>query len=509
MEGTSEVVGPPTRDGLETGVRDGYGVQLRFLPEGWFSVDVKENRFCIFLRNYPFEEQFRGVKGEFERQRYEARKRDAARRKLEREGREAHFEFYDPAEAAETLEVSERTSAAGRKGFDFFGLTKAFFGCQLKGITQVTEVYQELKDNPVLLQECFPTGELPSYDVLAAYERDMNRFELMKEVRKIAVETNIEEGINEFDGRLIVDVTHSEGNGKVGKKTKRCKQCHEGEPSTSCARCVEGKPCETPDLTDETIDIVHKNKGKVLKSHKYQISGTTVELPIAPTAFNGRRPDGSESFEQHLRELKADCGEWLKPTEIYVDGIYNNAHNRKLVGEIFPGCKLMSKPNPGNRKARKLERKGIEFTVDKWGKVTCEHANTFEFQSREVSQERYRFVSEDPEKCSSCPWKEACCPGAELGKTLRIPKECLSQYNWEDPEFGKRYGKKFNIRTGIERIIGRGKDLLGFRRQFKRGRSNVQGFGDRLVAIMNMIAYVAVAIGHPERRLRCRNFATG
>ena len=144
----------------------------------------------------------------------------------------------------------------------------------------------------------------------------------------------------------------------------------------------------------------------------------------------------------------------------------------------------------------------------KWGTVTCEHGNAFEFQAREVSQERYRFVSEDPEKCSSCPWKEACCPGAELGKTLRIPKECLSQYNWEDPEFGTRYGKKFNIRTGIERIIGRGKDLLGFRRQFKRGRSNVQGFGDRLVAIMNMIAYVAVAIGHPERRLRCRNFAT-
>ena len=164
----------PGKTAAEGAGRDERGVQVSLLPEGWFSVDQRENRFCIFLRNYPFEEQFGDVKAEFERRRYEARKQAAARREFKREGREAHFELYDPAEAADTLEVSERTSAAGRKPYDFFGLTKAFFGCQLKGITQVTEVHQELMDNPALLQECFPTGELPSYDVLAAYERDLS-----------------------------------------------------------------------------------------------------------------------------------------------------------------------------------------------------------------------------------------------------------------------------------------------------------------------------------------------
>lgn len=268
----------------------------------------------------------------------------------------------------------------------------------------MTDVHQEMEDNPVLLVECFPDGKRPSYDVLAAYDRDMNRFGLMKELRKIAVETNVQEEINEFDGRLIVDVTHSEGHGKVGQMTAQCKACQAGQPDTRCERCVDGKPCESPDLTDETIDIVHKNKGKVLKAHKYQISGTTAELPLGVTAFNGRESDGGASFEQHLRELKADCGEWFKPTEIYADGIYCSVHNRDVVQEIFgPGAKLMSKPNPGNRKDRTLDKGGLEFTVDKRGAVTCEQGESLVFQAREVPQERYRFVMEDAQDCLDCP----------------------------------------------------------------------------------------------------------
>jgi hypothetical protein len=263
-------------------------------------------------------------------------------------------------------------------------------------------------------------------------------------------------------------------------------------------------------LTDETLGIVHKNKGKVLKAHKYQISGTSVELPIGITAFPGSHSDGGESFAQHLQELKDECGTWFKPTEIYADGIYNTAENRQLVTRLFGAeTRLMSKPNPGNRKDRKVIRNGVEFTIDKHANVSCERGHKLVFDAREVDQERYRFVIEKEEHCLACPLRLTCCPAAAHGKTLRFSKELLPHYNWEQPEFTVSYEQKYNLRTAIERIIGRGKDLLGFRRQFKRGRSNVQGFGDRLVAMMNMIAYVAHAIGHPERKLQCRNFAAG
>ena len=179
-----------------------------------------------------------------------------------------------------------------------------------------------------------------------------------------------------------------------------------------------------------------------------------------------------------------------------------------MVKIVFgPNANLKSKPNPGNRKARKIVRNEIEFTIDKHADVRCQEGGKFKFDAREVGKNRYRFIIGNEEICSACPLHTSCCPNADHGKTLRIPKELLSHFNWDDPEFTTSYEQSYAIRTGIERVIGRGKDLLGFRRQFKRGLDNVQGFGDRLVAMMNMIAYVAHAIGQPERMLQCKNFA--
>ena len=340
----------------------------------------------------------------------------------------------------------------------------------------------------------------------------MNRYRLMEEVRRIAVDTNFSKGINHIDGRLIVDVTHSEGNGKIGRMTKHCRDCHRVEADTSCERCLKGGPCDTPYLTDEPLAIVHKNKGKVLKSHKYQLGSTTKELPIGVVAFKGNQSDGGASFEEILRRIKSDCSAWLgdgtSPLSIYADGIYHNTANFEMVKRIFgTNAELKSKPNPGNRNSHKIIRSGIEFTIDKRANVSCEKGGKIKFEAREIGKIRYRFIIGDEEICSLCPLKTSCCPNTNHGKTLRVQKELLGHFIWDNPEFTTSYEKSYAIRTGIERIIGRGKDLLGFRRQFKRGPENVQGFGDRLVAMINMIAYVAHAIGHPESMLQCRNFA--
>ncbi len=109
------------------------GDQLSFIPPGWISLDLRGNRLVIFLRNYPFEEKFSGIREEFERRRYEERKREALLRQRRREAQLPHFAFGDPSGEEAPVEVGERQSAAGRKAFDFFGLAKAFFACLLKG----------------------------------------------------------------------------------------------------------------------------------------------------------------------------------------------------------------------------------------------------------------------------------------------------------------------------------------------------------------------------------------
>ena len=57
-----------------------------------------------------------------------------------------------------------------------------------------------------------------------------------------------------------------------------------------------------------------------------------------------------------------------------------------------------------------------------------------------------------------------------------------------------------------ESNAGRGKEILGFARQYKRGKVNVQAFGDRIVGMMNQIAYIAYALGNPKRMLSLRYF---
>ena len=474
--------------------------------------DPQTNRIAIFLRNYPFE-IFEPLKEEFEKKRWELLKEEGEdrRRRKGRESEQERLEFHEengelvPTE--KTLEILERESKAGRQPIDFYGCLKLFTVCTLKGITRVTDIYQEMEDNPVYARECF-RGKTPSYATLARFDRLMGKFGLWGEYRRVCAKINLEKGINKIDHRLIVDTTHSKGNGKVGRKVKKCRECHNGDVKLDCVKCEGGKPCNEPELTCDMTGIVHKNKGNVSKGIKYQISDSSVELPFGITAFNGSKHDGSESFEEHLLQLKEEYADYLgQIREIYADGIYNNKNNRKIVKEIFgKNVRLMSKPNSGKRKAKKLERRGVEFNIGKDGKVECEEGKEFTFSTRELSHDRYIFSVANYQDCLVCEKKEQCCPDSLTGKTLRIPRELLGLYNWEEPECGKRYQKKFNIRTGIERTIGRGKEILGFARQYKRGKVNVQAFGDRIVGMMNQIAYVAYALGKPEKMLSVRYF---
>ena len=486
--------------------------QLELFGRPIAGYDPEKNRIAIFLRNYPFE-VFEPVKEEFERKRWELLKKDGEARKKSKEEKseQESLTFYEeggelvPTE--ETLETLERESNAGREPIDFYGCLKLFTVCTLKGITKVTDIHQELEDNPVYEKECFQE-ESPSYGTLARFDRLMSKFGLWGKYKEICTKINLEKGINKIDHRLIIDTTHSKGNGKVNRKVKKCRECHNGDVQFDCPKCKEGKPCDEPELTCDMSGIVHKNKGNVSKGVKYQISGSSVELPLGVTAFNGSGYDGGESFKEHLLELKREYAGYLEQiSEIYVDGIYNSKENRKKVKEIFgKGIKLMSKPNSGKRKAKQLQRRGVNFTIEKDGKIKCEEEKEFTFLSRELRHERYVFSITDPKDCQSCEKKEQCCPDSLTGRTLRISNKLLSLYNWEYPECGRRYPKKFNIRTVIERIIGRGKEILGFARQYKRGKVNVQAFGDRVVGMMNQIAYVAYALGNPKRMLSLRYF---
>lgn len=476
--------------------------QLDFIGEDWININPRKNRAVLFLRTYPFEEKFKNLKERFESMRVDYL------RSLDRERREKKnkhlpkFNFYESLKVNGSKEG--RLSFAGREPFDFFALLRLLACGNLLGQTKITDIYERISTDEVLKKECRFTDKFPSYDTAARFDRLMSLFGLWRQYRKITVKDNVEKGLIKLDGKLVVDGVHSEGNGKVNRMVKKCRDCHDGSIDIDCPRRINGRPCDTPKLTDDMMGIVHKNDGKVIKAVEYQIGGATNEIPYGVFAFNGSENEGSESFERFLRELSQDYP-WLEVKKLYVDGIYNTRGNRELAEEIF-GAELISKPNPRNRSQKSIERKGIKFTIDKWGKVTCEEGKELVYKGREIILGRYIFVIKDNTNCLYCSKREKCCPGAKHGKSLRIEKELLSQFNWEKPELGIRYKKDFDVRTTIERIISRAKDVLGFGKQYKRGRINVQGFGDRVVALMNQIAYCALLLDNLDGYRSLKNF---
>ena len=70
--------------------------QQSFIPEGWVNIDRSQNRLSVFLRIYPFAEKFEGIREEFERRRYEERKKAGVMRKIQGNQEERHFDFYEP-----------------------------------------------------------------------------------------------------------------------------------------------------------------------------------------------------------------------------------------------------------------------------------------------------------------------------------------------------------------------------------------------------------------------------
>ncbi len=84
--------------------------QQSFIPEGWVNIDRSQNRLSVFLRNYPFEEKFEGIREKFERYRYEERKKAGVMRKIQ-------------GDQEESMELSE--------GQGYLDALESYFGIQL------------------------------------------------------------------------------------------------------------------------------------------------------------------------------------------------------------------------------------------------------------------------------------------------------------------------------------------------------------------------------------------
>ena len=99
-----------------------------------------------------------------------------------------------------------------------------------------------------------------------------------------------------------------------------------------------------------------------------------------------------------------------------------------------------------------------------------------------------------PEPCA-CEKKAECCPNAEMGRIYRVPREMLSQIEWDNPQFSYHFKLVYALRTKIERLIGRMKCRFKMRHLYKRGVANIRGHILKFMNLMHILASVTGTYG--------------
>lgn len=405
----------------------------------------------------------------------------------------AHPDLDAEAEEAEAeaLPLPSNSSHAGRRGYPFLPMLKAFLLAPYLGLEQNAEqLASMLRMNLQYQLLCGFPGALPGARALRRFRQIMYTYGLWGDVKELLVLRNLELGVFELPKTIALDPTHLDGFASVKKEAKACKECPKG------GRCPEHQ------RTCEMTGIVSKSNNYKLPG----VKGTMVGLPESEILLDGIAGEGNRHDCSLLDDaLMRLVGRYpfLKDRveRVLADRAYDSKASREQTREHL-GANLVTPINERNRKEIQLADRGVE-KIDKQGRPRCIAGHIMALAGRDRTREQYiwrcpvhaeRYAREGLECSPEC--KSACAPTATEGRTFRVDRSLTPQISWEVPQHLASVEKEYDLRTSVERIIGRGKRGFQFERFFGRGRLALQGHLDRWVIAVNLLALVAWQIGN-------------
>lgn len=436
-------------------------------------------------------ELFSPVRAKYERARFERSKRETkkgngeAKKRRGRPPKCVRKLFHIAQEELEDCR-DEEPGIGGAPPYDFYSLLCAFLIAPLYDCEANSEsIWRELVRNPGFVRACgLDPDDIPSVRTLRRFNRTLNEEELWGEISRITVQNNMELGVIENTGSLVVDPTHHDGFASVRRPVKACREC------TRLGYCKDVA------YTCDVTDIVAKSKNYKLPGVKSVVMSLTgSEIPIAGMALNARVFDG-KSLEDSLSFVKERYPD-LKIDTVIADGAYDSADNRKIAkkemkaGLVTPVC-------PRRSRKKKVSARGVDH-VDTYGVPVCMAGHRMELLGRDEVRGQYIWACpvhhpSRTDEMLTCSRKCECSPRSEYGRVYRTNACEFPQINWDLPQHSRRHKRLYAMRTQIERIISRVKRMLSFERFYGRGKKALQGFADRYVTVFNLIAYAAWSI---------------
>jgi transposase, IS5 family len=366
-----------------------------------------------------------------------------------------------------TLEKEHRT---GRKGYSVRGMWSALIVGLLMQAHSLTDVLRLLeRDKDVRIVCGFSRDDIPSHDAMCRFLKKLVGHadllekcftDLVKESRQL---------LPGFGTKLAVDSTD----------IKAYSNGHRQNPSDKEARwgAKGGSHHSGPGKKDKQLDLYYWFGYKL-----HLVVDAVYELPVSFLLTPANESD-TQQMTALLKKAGADQEE-TKPQAVIADKGYDSESNSKFIfnechaAPIIPIRERHGEQLPDicNAKGTPLCSCGLEMAY--WGK--------------DGNYLKYR--------CPQAVGKGECksmfrCTSSHYGYVLKLPIATDPRRHPSVPRETKKWQRLYRMRTAIERVNSRMKQLLGL------GKITVRGIGKVIVrATLSLLVMLAAGVGMAQRQ---------
>lgn len=371
-----------------------------------------------------------------------------------------------PAEAL--ICALEKEHWTGRKGYSVRGMWSALIAGVMKQAHSLADVVRLLeRDKDARIVCGFSKGNVPSHDALGRFLKKLVRHadllekcfaDLVQEARQL---------LPGFGTKLAVDSTD----------IKAYSNGHRQNPSDKDARWgAKGAGHHSRPAKDKQRELYYWFGYKL-----HLVVDALYELPVSFQLTPANESDCTQ-MEALLEKAGADKAE-TRAQAVIADKGYDSQNNNKF---IFGKCQAapiipirevqgMQMPDICNAKGTPLCTCGLEMSY--WGR----DGNYLKYRCPEVVGK---------EKCKS---RFKCTP-SPYGYVLKLPIKDDPRRHPPVPRESKKWQRLYRLRTSVERVNSRVKELLGLAAVTLRGKAKVT-----IRSMFSLLIMLAAAVGMARR----------
>jgi IS5 family transposase len=376
-------------------------------------------------------------------------------------------------DAEKLLAVLEREHWTGRKGHSVRGMWAALIAGVVHQCPTLAGVLRLLKENKAVREVCgFAKDKIPTEDALGRFLRKLVRHE--KEVEECfeGLVERLRQLFPGFGKKLIADSTDiiAWSNG------------HRSQPSDSDAKWGAKKASHQGGKVEGD-----KKEGK--KQDLYYWFGYKLHLLIdalteLPVSFVLTPANASDTLELPILLGKAKLKRpEAKPEAVITDKGFDSKNNNDIVYKEYKAAPIIPI----------REREGAQQTdiCNAKGTPTCGCGLEMVYWGRDGNYLKYRCPHVLGK--ATCKSLSPCTPSA-YGYVLKLPIADDVRRHPPVPRETKKWERLYKLRTSVERVNSRLKDLLGLRRITVRGIAKVT-----VRSLLSVLVMVATAISMAQR----------